>query len=72
MYKAKEEGDGNWAVVDKNDVPVHDIVYYKRLTEFEALTIAEILNSGCDVNWDAVSADWRWAVALQIERLRRS
>ena len=70
MYKVKEEGNEHWAVIDGDDNFVCNVIYYERLTEFEALTIAEILNSGCDVSWDAVSADWRWAVALQIEKLK--
>jgi len=62
-YTARKEG-GSWDVIDERGG-----VVYESLTEFEALTVAEILNSGSDSDWDTVSSDWRWAVLVQINQL---
>lgn len=67
-YAIEHEGD-RWSVIDTTLRNDSDLVY-ECLTEFEALTIAEILNNNeTDTNFDAVSADWRWAVLLKIEAL---
>ncbi len=67
-YATEAEGD-RWSVIDTTLRDDSNSVY-EELAEFEALTIAEILNSNeADMTFDQVCADWRWAVLLKIEAL---
>lgn len=67
-YATEAEGD-RWSVVDTTLRDDSNLIY-EGLTEFEALTIAEILNNNeAGMDWDAVRADWRWAVLVKIEAL---
>ena len=53
-----------------NVVDEHDAIVYEELMEFEAITVAEILNSTAgDTTQDTVFSDWRWTVLMQIREL---